>query len=557
MKYLILVPIICILFSCNTSKVESDLIIMNATIYSVDSTFTVHEAMAIKDGKIIEIGSNELIHNNYTSKDILDLKGKFVYPGFIDAHCHFYGYGMGLGQVDLIGTRSYKEVLDRTFEFYKDHFTPNDLSVARTDSLKQEWLIGRGWDQNDWQSKEFPDRRALDSLFPNIPVILKRIDGHAALVNGSALELAKFNTSTKIKGGELIIQNGKLSGVLIDNAVDSVEKLIGNKNTAQIEKALLKAQENCLAFGITTVDDAGLEKKVIDVIDKLQKDDKLKMRVYAMLTPNKENLEHYLTNGIYKTELLNVRSFKFYGDGALGSRGACLCKAYADKEGWKGFLLSDISYFESNAKLMFEKGFQMNTHCIGDSAAKVILSIYNTYCNSTSDLRWRIEHAQVILPDNFKLFSKNILPSVQPTHATSDMYWAADRLGNERVKQAYAYKKLLQHAKVLPLGTDFPVEDIDPFKTFYAAVVRKDAKGFPEKGFQIENAISRVDALKGMTTWAAYSNFEEKEKGSLEKGKFADLVILDNDLLKCQETEILKSKVLYTIINGKIVYSQK
>ncbi len=554
MKYRLLIPAMFLLLSCSTHKVDTDLILFNARIYSVDSAFTVHEAIAIKDGKIIEIGSNELIQSGFSAKEIIDLKGKYVYPGFIDAHCHFYGYGMGLGQADIIGTRSFEEVVHRTYEFYKAHFKPNDLSQSQTDSLKQEWLIGRGWDQNDWQIKEFPDRRSLDSLFPNIPVILKRIDGHAAIVNDYALQLAKFSTKTKIKGGELIMHEGKLSGVLIDNAVDSVEKLINAKNTKQIEKALLNAQENCLAFGITTVDDAGLDKKVIDIIDQLHKEDQLKMKVYAMLTPNKENLEHYLTKGIYKTDKLNVRSFKFYGDGALGSRGACLCKAYADKEDWKGFLLSDISYFEANAKLMFEKGFQMNTHCIGDSAAKIILSIYNKYCNSNSDMRWRIEHAQVILPDNFKLFSKNILPSVQPTHATSDMYWAADRLGNERVKYAYAYKQLLENAKVLPLGTDFPVEDIDPFKTFYAAVVRKDAKGFPANGFQTENALSRKEALKGMTIWAAYSNFEEKEKGSLEKGKFADIVVLEKDLMTCDESDLLNNKVKYTFINGQKVF---
>lgn len=547
-----------LLLACQNSKTEVDLIIHHAKIYTVDSLFSLQEAMAVKDGKIIEIGSNDLITEHYHSKQSLDIKGKTVFPGFIDAHCHFYGYGKGLTQVDLVGTNSFIEVVQKTKTFYDQNFKPNDINKQKTDSLNdQPWLIGRGWDQNDWENKEFPTREKLDSLFPNFPVILKRVDGHAAIVNQKVLEIAKFNLNTKIKGGDLITKNGKLTGVLIDNAVDSVEKLIPQENTNFIKKALLKAQNNCLAMGLTTIDDAGLDKKVVDVIDQLHKTDELKIRIYAMLTPNKENVDHYLKNGKYKTDKLNIRSFKFYGDGALGSRGACLCKEYADRAGWKGFLLSDINYFEDHAKLMAEKGFQMNTHCIGDSAAKVILTIYNKYCVADKDMRWRIEHAQVIREDNFIYFSKNILPSVQPTHATSDMYWAEDRLGKERVKNAYAYKTLLKYAGSIPLGTDFPVEDISPFKTFYAAVARKDAKGYPEKGYQTENALTREETIKGMTIWAAYSNFEEKEKGSLEKGKFADFIVLDTDLMNCKENTILNGKVIYNYIQGKLVYELK
>lgn len=508
MNKLIVILLSLILFTCKNSKTEVDLIIHHAKIYTVDSLFSIQEAMAVKDGKILEIGSNEFITDHYHSQQSIDIKGKPVFPGFIDAHCHFYGYGKGLTQVDLIGTSSFNEVVVKTKTFYDQNFKPNDINKQKTDSLNdQPWLIGRGWDQNDWENKEFPTREKLDSLFPNFPVILKRVDGHAAIVNQKVLEIAKFNLNTKIKGGDLITKNGKLTGVLIDNAVDSVEKLIPQENTDFIKKALLIAQNNCLAMGLTTIDDAGLDKKVVDVIDQLHKTDELKIRIYAMLTPNKENTDHYLKNGKYKTDKLNIRSFKFYGDGALGSRGACLCKEYADRAGWKGFLLSDINYFEDHAKLMAEKGFQMNTHCIGDSAAKVILTIYYKYCVADKDMRWRIEHAQVIRTDNFIYFSKNILPSVQPTHATSDMYWAEERLGKERVKNAYAYKTLLKYAGSIPLGTDFPVEDISPFKTFYAAVVRKDAKGYPEKGYQTENALTRKETLKGMTIWAAYSNF--------------------------------------------------
>lgn len=508
--------------------------------------------MAIKDGKIIETGSNELILKKFTTQDKQDLKGKIIFPGFIDAHCHFYGYGKGLAEIDLVGSKSFDEVIERIEEFEE----LNDEAPVPNTENALEWVIGRGWDQNDWEIKEYPDKTELDSIFPNTPVLLTRIDGHAALVNQKALDIAGFTTKTKIPGGELEIKNGKLTGILIDNAEDSLKKSISKPDYKTIKNALLNAQENCLAFGITTVSDAGLDKVVIDAIQKLQNDNELYMRVYAMLNPNEENLNYFLKNGTLKTDKLTVCSFKFYGDGALGSRGACLCNPYADKANWRGFLLQNASYFEKFAATMNEHGFQMNTHCIGDSAAKVILTIYKKYCSGKEDKRWRIEHAQVILKDNFKDFSNNIIPSVQSTHATSDMYWAADRLGKERVKNAYAYKDLLKAAGLVALGTDFPVEDINPFKTFFAAVVRKDSKGFPEGGFQSENALSRQETIKGMTIWAAYANFEDKQKGSLEPNKVADFVVLDTDLMTCPENKILQTQVLQTYIDGKLVYKK-
>lgn len=540
--------------SCSTSKQKVDLILHNGNIYTVDSAFTKQQAMVVKDGKILEIGSNDLILNYYASDSVINLDGQFVYPGFIDAHCHFYGYGKGLGEVNLMNTVSFEEVIDKTIEFYKNNKASLELSSPVKKLSQNNWLIGRGWDQNDWENKIFPDKQKLDSLFPDIPVLLKRVDGHAALVNQKALTMAGITETTSVTGGDFMKQNGKLTGVLIDNAVDEVEKLIPEPNEAFIKKALLRAEKNCLAMGLTTIDDAGLGKKIVDVIHRMHQSGELRMKVYAMLTPSEENLNHFLKHGKLKTDRLNVCAFKFYADGALGSRGACLCHEYADRKNWKGFLLNDIRYFEKHAGIMAEKGFQMNTHCIGDSAGKVILNIYRKYCSGNEDRRWRIEHAQVIKEDNFNLFSKNILPSVQPTHATSDMYWAEDRLGKDRVKNAYAYKRLLDAAEYLPLGTDFPVEDISPFKTFYAAVVRKDEKGFPAGGFQPENAISRKEALKGMTIWAAYANFEEKEKGSLEKGKYADFIIIKTDLMNCMEQEILKAKVSKTYIHGKREY---
>ena len=550
----ILILAISFLFSCSNKKEQVDLIIHNAVIYSVDSSFSTYEAMAIKDGKVVELNSNAIILNNYTSKNTIDVLGKAVYPGFIDAHCHFLAYGLGLQQVNLVGTRSFKEVIDRVVAFTNNK--PADNTAMPSPSGKQDWIVGRGWDQNDWDNKRYPNKKILDSLFPNTPVMLTRIDGHAALVNTAALKQAGItNTPKAIVGGEIEMEKGNLTGILIDNAVDLVKNFIPKTGKEKIENALMNAQTKCLAMGLTTVDDAGLMKNEIDVIDEMQKAGKLKMRVYAMLSDSLPNYEYYLKNGPYKTERLNVRSFKFYADGALGSRGACLLENYSDKQNWKGFLLSEREHFEKYAKIMVEKGFQMNTHCIGDSAYKIILTAYLN-AGAKKDTRWRIEHAQVVNPNEMKI-SDGIIPSVQPTHATSDMYWAKDRLGEKRVKHAYAYKDLLTVCGLVALGTDFPVEDISPFKTFFAAVARQDSKGFPKNGFQTENALSREETLKGMTIWAAYSNFEENEKGSLEKGKFADFIILDTDIMKSKIEDVLKTKVLSTYIGGENVFEVK
>ncbi len=282
------------------------------------------------------------------------------------------------------------------------------------------------------------------------------------------------------------------------------------------------------------------------------------MRLYVMLADRPENYDYLFKRGVFKTPGLDVRAFKVYADGALGSRGACLLKPYADQKSWNGFLLSSQKHFEEVAKMIADKGFQMCTHAIGDSANRVILKVYAAALKGKNDRRWRIEHAQVVSPADLDLFGKyNIIPSVQPTHATSDMYWAGQRLGSERLKSAYAYKQLLQQNGWMPLGTDFPVENISPIYTFFAAVVRKDLKGFPENGFQIENALSRADALKGMTIWAAKANFEEKEKGSIEVGKYADFVMTDQDIMKVDANALPKTKILKTYINGEKVYERK
>ena len=383
------------------------------------------------------------------------------------------------------------------------------------------------------------------------------MDGHASVANNKALEIAGIHAGDSVNGGEIETINGKLTGILIDNATRLVSNKIPPPSLPQIQKALLQAQQNCFAAGLTTVEDCGLDYPLVLYIDSLQRTNVLKMKMYIMLSDKKMNYDYLFAKGKIKTGRLNVRSFKVYADGALGSRGACLLQPYADKPGWSGFLLSSQSHFDSVANIIYAHGFQMCTHAIVDSGNRTMLKIYAKYLKGKNDLRWRIEHAQVLNKEDVHLFGDyNIIPSVQPTHATSDMYWAGERIGAARLKYAYAYNDLLQQNGWIPLGTDFPVEDISPVKTFYAAVVRKDAKGWPGKGFQPENALSRTDALHGMTIWAAKSNFEEDEKGSIEVGKFADLIITDKDFMTTAANDLLNIHVLMTFVNGEKVFEK-
>ncbi len=546
MMRLILLLFIVVAFSQGSNKTSVDTLLINGTVYTVDSSFSKTEAVAVKDGKIVAVGTSADLQKAYTAKQTIDLKGKFLYPGFIDAHAHFFGYGLDLRKANLTGTTSWEDVLHRLSNFAKG-----------LDAKPGEWIIGRGWDQNDWEVKEYPTKEKLDQLFPNNPVILTRIDGHAAIVNQLALDKSGITSSTKMVGGDVLLKEGKPTGVLIDNAVDLVSIKIPGATEQQIKEGLLAAQQNCFAAGLTTIDDCGLNYFQVLQLEKYYKSGDLKMRLYVMLSDWKYNYEAIFKRGKIKTDRLNVRSFKVYADGALGSRGACLLHPYDDKPGQYGFLLSNPEHFDSVAAVIYNKGFQMCTHAIGDSGNRTILNIYGKYLKEKNDLRWRIEHAQVVNKNDFDLFGMySVVPSVQPTHATSDMYWAEKRLGNQRVKGAYAFNDLLKQNGWIPLGTDFPVEDIDPLKTFYAAVFRKDAKGWPAHGFQTENALTREATLKGMTIWAARSNFEENEKGSIEKGKFADFVLLDTDIMTESFEQILKAKVLKTICGGELVFSK-
>jgi hypothetical protein len=545
MKKLTFLAAIFILFSCQNKDADNyvDAIYQNGTIYTVDNEFSNATAMAVKDGKIFAIGSQaEVDALNLKADTIIDLAGQFVYPGLIDAHCHFYGLGQQLQRVDLVGTTSYQEVLDKVQEFQN--------------SNNKSFIIGRGWDQNDWEVKEYPTNAELNELFPETPVALTRVDGHAMIANDAALRLAQIDANTAFSGGDIEQKDGKLTGILVDNPMELVEKVFPTASTQEDIEALLDAQEINFSYGLTTVDDAGLNRNTIELIDSLQQAGSLKIKIYAMISNSPENLDYYLDEkGIVKTDKLNVRSIKFYADGALGSRGAAMKEEYSDKENHFGALLSSVEDFKKTAERIAATDFQMNTHAIGDSANVVVLKTYRELLNDLPNRRWRVEHAQIISQDDFEYFDRDrILPSVQPTHATSDMYWAEDRVGAERIKGAYAYKKLLEQSGMVALGTDYPVEQVNPFLTFYAAVARQDTSGFPEGGFNIQDALSREDALRGMTIWAAFSNFEEKEKGSLEKGKSADFIILQEDLIKMPIQNVPNLKVKATYVDGVKVY---
>lgn len=539
--YLLAISIFLIT-SCKHKK-NVDLIITNATIYTVDNDFTTAESFAVKSGKFIEAGSSDDILTKYKAKKTIDLEGKFVYPGFIDAHCHFYGYCLTLLQADLRGTQSFEEIL----EIVKNH----------DNNYNTEWVLGRSWDQNNWEIKEFPVNDQLNELFPDKPVYLKRVDGHAAIANAKALEMAGITSETKVDGGKIILEKGKPTGVLIDNAMSLVSRLIPDVDKNQTIKAIQQGEQNCFAVGLTSVADAGLYKNQVLLIDSLQKSGDMNLRLYAMLEPNDENFNHFVKKGIYKTDYLNVHSIKLYADGALGSRGAALLEPYADDPGNYGLIINPPDFYHQMCKLAYENNYQVCTHAIGDSANRMMLDIYAEYLNGENDRRWRIEHAQIIHPDDLDKFGNyNIVPSIQSTHCTSDMYWADERLGDERIENAYIYKQLLKQNGWIPNGTDFPVEKIDPLLTFYASIARKDVEGYPENGFQPENALTREETLKSMTIWAAKTAFEENEKGSIEPGKMADFVVLEKDIMTISEEEIPQVTVQYTFINGVVVYKK-
>lgn len=537
----ILLFVSMLLVACDQKKETVDVLVTNANVYTVNDALPKASAFAIKDGMFLAIGESDEIQNTYQSSQVIDAKGKPVYPGLIDAHCHFLGMGLAAQKVRLEGTKSFEEVLEVLIDFQHK----NQL----------DYITGRGWDQNDWEVKEYPTKEKLDSLFPITPLAIRRVDGHALLANQAAIDLAGVTIDTPALGGEILKKDGKLTGIFIDAPMELIRATIPQPSKKEVAQALKLAAKKCFSFGLITINEAGLERSEIELMDSLQQANELKIRIYAMASASKENLDYYLKKGIYKTDYMNVRSFKYYGDGALGSRGAAMKEPYSDLDHHHGALIFSVDNLKETARRIANSDFQMNTHAIGDSTNYIVLKTYKEALEGKEDRRWKIEHAQIVDQKDFHFFD-NIVPSIQPTHATSDMYWAADRVGEKRIKNGYAYKKLLNHYGKVALGTDFPVEKVNPMLTFYAAVARKDLKGYPNNGFQIENALSREETLKGMTIWAAHSNFEEHEKGSIEIGKFADFVILDSDIMKVAIDEVPGTKVLQTFIGGELVYEK-
>ncbi len=533
--------IFTIMTSCN-QKQNVDFIVINATVYTVDDSFSKVESFAVKNGKILETGTSKEIIGKYASEKTIDAKGKYIYPGFNDAHCHFNGYGINLMQyADLRGTKSPDEI----YEILKEHHK----------QFGGEWVLGRSWDQNDWENKTFPDKSKLDEIFPDTPVYLIRVDGHAGWCNSKALEIAEVTSKSKVQGGEVVIKNGEPTGILIDNAESLVMRHIPDITKGQQRKGLLAAQKNCFAVGLTSVTDCGVSKSTITMMEEMQQSNELKMRINAMLNPSEENFETFVKNGPRKSDRLVINTIKIYADGALGSRGALMLEDYSDDPGNKGLQIADQEYYDKVCKLAYENNYIVATHCIGDGGNRLMLDTYGKYLEGKNDRRWRIEHSQIIHPEDFDKYGKySIVPSIQATHCTSDMPWAEERVGAERIKGAYSYQTLLLQNGWLPNGTDFPVENIEPIFTFYSSVFRTDHNGWPEGGWRIEEGLTREQTLRSMTIWAAKSSFEENEKGSIEPGKFADFIILDTDLMHANPQEVLNTKIESTWINGEKVF---
>ncbi|MBR7023025.1 MAG: amidohydrolase [Bacteroidales bacterium] len=521
--------ILMLMTSCN-QKTPVDLIVHNANVYTVDGDFSKAQAFAVKDGKFVAVGDEATIMGQYSAKETIDAQGDAVYPGFMDGHSHFTGYGENLIRwADLKSSRSYDEIIER-------------LKVH--DSLyPSEWLLGRGWDQNLWEVAEFPDNERLAEAFPEKKVLLTRVDGHAVLVSKEVLDLAGINENTKMDGGMAIVKDGRCTGVLLDNLADAAKALVPKMETELRVQALLKAQENCMAVGLTSVTDAGQDIATINLIDSLQQAGQLKMHVNAMVNPDDETMDYFMNQGVIDKERLTVRSVKIYADGALGSRGAKLLEPYTDDPTNDGLILESDDFYRHVCQKAYDAGYQVCCHAIGDGGVHHILDIFSEYLKGKNDLRWRIEHSQTVSDADFQRFGEfSVIPSIQTTHCTSDMDWADERLG-ERIKNAYAYQQLLQQNGWVINGTDFPIEDISPIYTFYAAVARKHLDGTPAEGFQMENALTREQALRSITIWVAKGCFLEARKGSIEVGKDADFVILDRDIMTVEERAIPEAKV--------------
>ncbi len=523
-------------------------VVINATIYTADKNSPQVQAFAYREGRFIATGSSQELLANYPGARSIDMSDTTIIPGLIDAHGHLLGLGQSLVHVDLRGTTSKAEIVD--------------LLKSRSETmLEGQWLLGRGWDQNDWDVAELPTAADLDNAFPNRPVWLERIDGHAGWANTKAMSVATKDLSGtwQPEGGEITRdRDNQANGVFIDNAVGLIQAHVPEESDAELTNALKLAMQKTASVGLTGMHDAGTSLRVWRLLEQLKQDNALGVRVYAMADGANDMLGHLCNQGIVidPNAMLTARSIKLYSDGALGSRGAALLKEYSDDPDNTGLLIESQNALTSHSKQAANCGLQVNIHAIGDRGNRVTLNVLEAANDDNNPGRHRIEHSQVIALEDFQRFKDlNLIASVQPTHATSDMYWAEKRVGPERIKGAYAWQKFNDLGVPLALGSDFPVEKPDPLLGFYAAVSRQDAKGWPEEGWYPKEKLTREQALHGFTLGAAYAAFQEDQLGSISVGKFADFVVLSNDIMTIPEQDILNTKILKTYINGETVFS--
>jgi predicted amidohydrolase YtcJ len=541
------------------AQANADLVLVNGKIYTVDNARPLTSALAVRAGRVLFVGSDaEARTLANAASTVIDLHGATVVPGIIDAHAHLLGLGISLRRVDLAGSTSYDEVIAR-------------VRTSSKDAKPGEWILGRGWDQNRWASKEFPTHDALSRAFPNNPVALTRIDGHALLANAKAMELAHVTAATPDPaGGRLLrLASGAPSGVFVDNAQSLIGRAIPASTPAEIRRAILAAIAECNRHGLTGIHDAGESAETIGIFEELAREGNYSLRNYVMLSDpgepgSPEALRNpYLVRGpqsaLYDGHLW-IRAIKLYADGALGSRGAALLAPYSDEPTNSGLLVSRPEHIRAWAEAALRSGFQMNVHAIGDRGNRIVLDAVESALRVApkADHRFRIEHAQVLSPEDIPRFAKlGVIPSMQATHQTSDMRWAEARVGPQRIRGAYAWRSLLNTGVVIPNGTDFPVEEVNPLLTFHAAVTRQDPTNWPAGGWYPEQKMTREEALQSMTIWPAYAGFQESMLGSLTPGKYADFVVLDRDIMRAPDTEILATRVVSTWIGGKRVYEAK
>ncbi|WP_166335583.1 amidohydrolase [Sphingobacterium chungjuense] len=534
------------LFASCTTNHEVDLIVYNARVYTVDSAFTIAEAFAIRGGVFVEIGSSERLLQRYEAKETIDAQGAAVYPGFYDSHTHFLDFAASLDMANLYGAKSFHDVLLRLQAHHKTY--PD-----------RPWLVGAGWDQERWDDESFTVRDSLDKYFPDIPVYLSRVDYQAASVNSKALELASIDTAFYVEGGLILTDSlGRLSGVLMDNAMDLVKSHIPEVDDNQELLALTKAEQLLFSVGLTSIVDAGVNERDLEFLRNLYTSEKLKIRNYAMIEDNLRTVRRMIRSGYYDDGRLHIRAVKLTADGLLRTRDASLLTPYSDDSTTRGFLLQTPEELERTIKEIAATNFQLSTRAVGDSAARLILDLYGKYLGQNNERRWRIEHAQVVNELDFEKFDRfRVFPSLQPANATSDMYWVKNRIGEERLHNAYALKRLVDNYGMLAIGSGFPGENFNPLNSFHAAVTRVDANGLPEGGFEIKNALTRREALMGMTIWAAQACFQETRRGNIQRGKDADFVILSQDIMTIPDGELRRVAVLRTVINGETVYQKK